>query len=1494
MPNYNKSFNFRNGVQVDEDDLIVRSSLVGIGTTIPTSELDVYGDTRVTGIVTTNKLYVSGVSTYVGDVNIGAGITISASTGIISATKLYGDGSGLSDLPTSQWVDVDPGIGFTSIYAQGRVGIGTTNPSGFTLQIGGPDDGSPGVGINTTGNIRATGIVTAARFVGTGITAVSDFKVGANATVGITTILDEDDLGSNSATALVTQQSVKAYIDAQVTAQDVDIATDSGTVDIDLDSETLTIAGTSKEIETSGSGTTVTIGLPNTIEISKDLKVAGIGTVVNLDTTYANVSGVTTSRSINATYLNVSAASTLGVTTFTNQVSLKHLDVSGISTFGGKLVLQSPVDANETLDVDGQAELDDVNISGVSTFVGLGTFKGGLKVSGGDGFVATTAKIGDLTDNRIVIAGTAGELEDNANLTFDGYTLKVGSGVTISSDHLDITGVTTSTKIKSGTVQIGYGGGNEIDTSAGNLTIDSAGGTVTVDDNLTVAGITTGQSTFAKNISVSGVTTSTQFRSGTVRVTNNKVDTISGNLSLGAALGTVDIDNNLSVTGFATVTQALLPDTDKGATVGSATKAFTSAHVNEVRIGAGATNEIDTRGGNLVLDAASNVVHVDSNLTVVNGTVLTGIATIGNSLVPDTDQGAVLGGVSARFSGLYVDNVRVGHTNDQTIDTASGDLKLNSATGKVEIPHLVVTGTVDHVGVSTVSTGLSPDIDKGAYLGQATKAFSEAHIDEIRIGVGATNEIDTREGNLILDAQSNIVEVDATLQANGVANLNGNVAAATNAFFVNASNKRVGVGTNLPSSEVEFVKDTGNMTVEVVSRDATSTIGLGQSIGIGNSSGTIVYDGENLKIDNRSDSGDIDVNLSSGSGINTSSYFNVKYKNMPVVSIGYSGGVGINKALPSKALDVVGDLNVSQDGNIAGILTIGTGANQVTFGNGSVALGLWGSVADGIHSVPSVGIGTTQPIDKLTVVGGVSVAGFVSATNYFGSGADLTNINYSNVINTPSEIWTSVLGGIHPSNISKSVGIGTTDPTKDLTVRGDQNITGALFVESGDVGIGTTVAHSDSRTVFLVEQSAILKGTLTATGNVGVTTNKITGINTTGLKVDHEIQAIGGVFGSGVGITTVRSNEIVLSQDSINTGSVSGIGFTFGKDISGTPSLDYGDFQQYGDAAFVGTGAGTTAIGSRVIFVPGVHDDSTVKNVVDYDRSGVGTAFWTQANVGINTYVPRSSLDLGASKGFLIPPIHDAATRLSLNPGADVGLGTQGTWVNPFIDKNTLDPRYSGDPNGQPIGRGKPLPGVVDGSLSFYDPKKRLEIGITSYSNFDTAGDEDWEPSTQVVTTGNAGITTNRITGISTYGIAVGQDVRYQSHPAGIAWNTKVSAIGSNEVTIDKLTLNSGAVTGVAYTFGYYNWTRTQRFYGIPTFGIAGEAEYFQPPKVTESTRETMVNLDDGDDFDGGPNQGAQGFGAIVYNKDSNRLEVFVPIAGGTGIGTWCGITTIA
>ena len=79
-----------------------------------------------------------------------------------------------------------------------------------------------------------------------------------NTAVSGTAFLDEDGFDSNSATKLASQQSIKAYVDAQITAQDLDITSDSGTIAIDLNSETLTVAG-GTNITTSGSGNQITI-----------------------------------------------------------------------------------------------------------------------------------------------------------------------------------------------------------------------------------------------------------------------------------------------------------------------------------------------------------------------------------------------------------------------------------------------------------------------------------------------------------------------------------------------------------------------------------------------------------------------------------------------------------------------------------------------------------------------------------------------------------------------------------------------------------------------------------------------------------------------------------------------------------------------------------------------------------------------------------------------------------------------------------------------------------------------------------------------------------------------------------------------------------------------------------------------------------------------------------------------------------------------------------
>ena len=79
-----------------------------------------------------------------------------------------------------------------------------------------------------------------------------------NVQISGSAFLDEDNMASNSATQLASQQSIKAYVDSSITSQDLDVTSDSGTIAIDLDSETLTIAG-GTGIDTSASGNSITI-----------------------------------------------------------------------------------------------------------------------------------------------------------------------------------------------------------------------------------------------------------------------------------------------------------------------------------------------------------------------------------------------------------------------------------------------------------------------------------------------------------------------------------------------------------------------------------------------------------------------------------------------------------------------------------------------------------------------------------------------------------------------------------------------------------------------------------------------------------------------------------------------------------------------------------------------------------------------------------------------------------------------------------------------------------------------------------------------------------------------------------------------------------------------------------------------------------------------------------------------------------------------------------
>jgi hypothetical protein len=148
-------------------------------------------------------------------------------------------------------------------------------------------------------------------------------------TITATAFVDEDNMASDSATLIPTQQSVKAYVDAQVTAQDLDIVGDTGTDAIDLDSETITFTG----------GTGIT-------------SVVTTGTVThNIDSTVATLTG-------SQTLTNKS----LTAPTLTGTAIVASLDISG------------------DIDVDGTTNLDVVDVDGAVNFAADVTFADGADI----------------------------------------------------------------------------------------------------------------------------------------------------------------------------------------------------------------------------------------------------------------------------------------------------------------------------------------------------------------------------------------------------------------------------------------------------------------------------------------------------------------------------------------------------------------------------------------------------------------------------------------------------------------------------------------------------------------------------------------------------------------------------------------------------------------------------------------------------------------------------------------------------------------------------------------------------------------------------------------------------------------------------------------------------------------------------------------------------------------------------------------------------------
>ena len=208
------------------------------GVTSTTAELNILDGVTST---TAELNILDGVTSTATELNIMDGDTSASSTTLADADRVVVNDAGtmkqvaLTDFETYFESALDTLSNVTT--------VGALNSGSITSGFGAIDNGSSA--ITTTGTITYGSL--------------------SDGSITITAFVDEDNMASNSATLVPTQQSVKAYVDTQITAEDLDFQADSGgALSIDLDSETLTFTG-GTGIDTSGSGNAVTFAIDSTV-----------------------------------------------------------------------------------------------------------------------------------------------------------------------------------------------------------------------------------------------------------------------------------------------------------------------------------------------------------------------------------------------------------------------------------------------------------------------------------------------------------------------------------------------------------------------------------------------------------------------------------------------------------------------------------------------------------------------------------------------------------------------------------------------------------------------------------------------------------------------------------------------------------------------------------------------------------------------------------------------------------------------------------------------------------------------------------------------------------------------------------------------------------------------------------------------------------------------------------------------------------------------------
>ena len=390
------------------------------GVTSTTAELNILDGVTST---TAELNILDGVTSTATELNIMDGDTSASSTTLADADRVVVNDAGtmkqvaLTDFETYFESALDTLSNVTT--------VGALNSGSITSGFGAIDNGSSA--ITTTGTITYGSL--------------------SDGSITITAFVDEDNMASNSATLVPTQQSVKAYVDTQLTAEDLDFQADSGgALSIDLDSETLTFTG-GTGIDTSGSGNAVTFAIDSTVatlsgtqtltnktltspKVNEDVAVTATATEINI------LDGVTSTTA----ELNILD----GVTSTTAELNI----LDGVTSTTAELnILDGVTSTTAELNI-----LDGVTSTAAELNIldGVTATATELNIMDGDTSTATELNLvdgssaGTIVNSKAVIYGSSGEVNATTlqiagtSITSTAAELNILDGVTATATELNI------------------------------------------------------------------------------------------------------------------------------------------------------------------------------------------------------------------------------------------------------------------------------------------------------------------------------------------------------------------------------------------------------------------------------------------------------------------------------------------------------------------------------------------------------------------------------------------------------------------------------------------------------------------------------------------------------------------------------------------------------------------------------------------------------------------------------------------------------------------------------------------------------------------------------------------------------------------------------------------------------------------------------------------------------------------------------------------------